>query len=574
MSEPPTVALAGSGPAAAAVRAALADVEAAVVDRPPAEVRGTDADTDLAVVVAPAGAAAFDATAGGSDPWIAVEIGGLGARALDDLDAAVSVLGRVGYADLRLRAGASSPAVADRPSGDRSAVRLAGAVAGRRAVAALAGADLDGTVVEVAGTDVGPTRTLLPVPDAPPDRRLRRESDGGGDAADPLARAERALDDRFGPLLEAGERESFPAPYYLVATGDTTPFSDARAAEHAAGVAADWDGAFLKALGEGLERYAAGLYRADWFTVAPERTRANPVSPARFAAPEGIRPPDPTEPIPWVPGERLATGERVSLPAEFVHYPPPAERHRPAITTGLAVWSDGPGALAAGLAEVIERDATVVSWYSTYEPLALSVEDEGFAALARRARSEGLSVTPLLVTTDVDVPVVAVAVHRAGGAWPRFAVGSGAGLDPAAAARSGLAEALQNWMELRAMGPEAAADEGGAIGEYAAFPDAARAFVEREGPVPAASVGPDEVPTGPDRLRALVERVRDAGLDAYAARITPTDVASLGFEAVRVVVPEAQPLFTGEPYFGGRAESVPRRLGYEPRLDRPYHPYP
>jgi ribosomal protein S12 methylthiotransferase accessory factor len=566
----PTVGLVGDGPGVEAARAALSDV--AVTTRQTAA--EALADFDLGVVVAPAGAPALSTADETSSRLHTVEVGGVGGTPLDEVDAAVGAFADVRYADLQTRVAANAEATAERPLGDRSAVRLAGAVAGRRAVAALAGAtaDLDGTVVEVSGINVGSARTVLAVPSESPDRSL--------DYADPevsldeaVTRAERALDDRVGLLAEVGERESFPAPYYLAATSDTTSFSDARAAEFAAGVDADWDVAFMKALGEALERYAAGVYRSAWFTTAPERTRANPVSPARFARPDDYRAPDPEEPIPWVRGASLATGETVSLPAEFVHFPPPEERHRPAITTGLALGNGGVEALLGGLSEVVERDATVVSWYSTYEPLGLEVTDEGYEALARRARAESLSVTPLLVTTDVDVPVVAVAVHREGD-WPRFAVGSDADLDARAAARAALAEALQNWMELRAMGPERASEEGGAIAEYADFPDPARAFVDVDATVPAASAGPADPPTGRAALESLVERVTDAGLTPYAARITPADVASLGFEAVRVVVPEAQPLFTGDPFFADRAETVPRALGYEPRLDRAYHPYP
>ncbi|MFB6267516.1 MAG: bacteriocin biosynthesis protein SagD, partial [Halodesulfurarchaeum sp.] len=75
-------------------------------------------------------------------------------------------------------------------------------------------------------------------------------------------------------------------------------------------------------------------------------------------------------------------------------------------------------------------------------------------------------------------------------------------------------------------------------------------------------------------LSMVVDRVTDTGLSAYAARVTPRDVAHLGFEAVRVVVPSAQPLFVDEPYFGERARTVPTALGFEPRLDREFHPYP
>jgi ribosomal protein S12 methylthiotransferase accessory factor len=124
------------------------------------------------------------------------------------------------------------------------------------------------------------------------------------------------------------------------------------------------------------------------------------------------------------------------------------------------------------------------------------------------------------------------------------------------------------------MGPKQSAEAGGEIGAYAAFPDAARDFVDPTSTVSAADVGVADPPTGTKALRALVERVADTGLEPYATRLTPPGLEALGFEAVRVVVPEAQPLFTGEAFFGERAREVPQALGYEPRLDQAYHPYP
>jgi ribosomal protein S12 methylthiotransferase accessory factor len=572
--------IAGSGPAVASVRAALDDVDATATSSTP----GGLGSYPLGVVVAPAGAPAFAAADDAASRWIAVEIGGLGGRTVPDLDAAVTVFDDgVGYRDLRDRVAAGDLEASDaEPTGGRSAVRLAGAVAGHRAVSLLEGAALAGTVVEVPGDE----RRLFAVPrPAGRDRRLRRTVREAS-LDDALGRAERAVDDRVGLLTRVGERESFPAPYYLAATADTEVFSDARAGPYAAGVDADWDRAFVKALGEGLERYCAGVYRSDRLEAGPPAAVADPVAPSSFVAPDDWTVASDAT-IRWVPGEALATGAAVSLPAEFVHYPPPEARHRPAITTGLGLGNSGIEALLAGLYEVIERDATMLAWYSTYEPLGLSVDDPGFSALVARARAEDLAVTPVLVTVDVDVPVVAVAVHREG-EWPRFAVGSGADLDAAAAARSALAEALQNWMELRTMGPADAAAEGGAIDRYAEFPDEARAFVdavpstirasgttgETPGGVPASTVGPDPVPAGEAELDAVVDRAADAGLSVYAARVTTPDVADLGFEAVRVLSPEAQPLFVDEPFFGDRARTVPRELGYEPRLDRAFHPYP
>lgn len=181
-------------------------------------------------------------------------------------------------------------------------------------------------------------------------------------------------------------------------------------------------------------------------------------------------------------------------------------------------------------------------------------------------------MTPLLVTTDIDVPVVAVGVHREGD-WPRFAAGSGADLDPAAAARSALAEALQNWTELRSMGPDAAAKQGAAIGRHADFPAETRAFFDADATVPAESLGEPEL-SGGDELAAVVDRAEAVGLEPYVARTTTRDLAALGFEAVRVLVPGAQPLFTGDPFFGDRARDVPRSMGFEPDLEKAYHPFP
>jgi ribosomal protein S12 methylthiotransferase accessory factor len=561
-----TVDVVGAGPAAEAVRTALADAPATVRDRTP------DALGDgFAVVVAPAGADAHTTADRATDRWLAVETGGVGGHGAD-VDAAATLFDDVRFADLRARVAshATEQPVGDPPAAAR---RLAGAVAGRLALAALDGTATDGRLVELAGTTTR-ERRVSPTPTGPPERTPRRTS-ADLDADDAATRAERAVDDRVGLVEAVGEEASYPAPYYLARLADTGAFADAAAPRLAAGVAEDWDAAYTKAVGEALERYAAGAYRRSWLQTAPAAERPGAVPLSRFVTPDDRPDPSPDEAVPWVVGERLTDGASVSLPAEAVLHPPPEERHLPAITTGLGVWTDGVGALRAGLAEVLERDATTVAWYSTYEPLGLTVSDPTFDRLARRVRSEGLTVTPLLVTVDVDVPVVACAVHRdPDGEWPRFAVGSAADLDGERAATAALCEAVQNWTELDRMGRERAAEAGGEIGSYADFPAAARAFVDPSTTTTAAAVGPDEPPSRADALAALVERANDAGLTPYATRLTTPGLDAAGFEAVRVVVPEAQPLFTDDPFFGERARTVPRALGYEPRLDRSYHPYP
>ncbi|WP_226010093.1 YcaO-like family protein [Halomicrobium salinisoli] len=565
------VALVGSGPAAEAALAALSDADLAVEG-------GASAidSARAAVVVDRVGADAFDranelARETGT-PWLAVELGGVGGYPVVDAAVAGFDPGRECYDCLRGRVASNVDDEAEpTPAPDGPTQRLAGAIAGRRVVALFEGDEEAaplGRVIEVPHAE----RRFLPLPGChcgdERDHRPRRDDDPV-DVETALALAEQGLDDRTGIVQTVGEAHSYPAPYYLAELCDTSGFSDATAPRKAAGVAVDWDSAFMKALGESLERYAAGVYdETDTRAAAADDLEAV-VEPSRFVAPGEA----PEGELEWVAAENLDSETEHWVPADLVFHPPRSRDVRPAVTTGLGLGSSGVDALLSGLTEVIERDAAMLSWYSTYEPLGLAVEDEGYQTLAARARSEGLTATPLLLTQDVDVPVVAVAVHRDGD-WPRFAVGSAADLDPARAARGALEEAVQNWTELRSMGPVQSAEESGAIGEYAEFPEAAREFVDPAQTIPADSVGPDEVPEGEAALDALVDRLSAAGLEAYATRTTTRDLELLGFEAVRVLIPEAQPLFFGDSFFGERAERVPDDLGFEPRPDRDHHPFP
>jgi len=566
-----TVEVVGSGPAVESLVAALGDS--------PATVRRADdplvTPADLAVVVDQVTSERFETASDRArelaTPWVAVELGGIGGVPVADASIAGFGPGTGCYRCLteRVRANVDqrqSPAEAP-TSGTQ---RFAGAVAGRRIEQALAGTGaLVGTVVELPHIE----RQFLPVPGCSCSGSRTWTLRHGEDPEyerEALDRAEGGLDERVGIVSEVGEAESFPAPYYLATVADTDRFSDVTAPQQAAGVASDWDTAFMKALGESYERYAAGVYRADGLPRGAAEQVADAVRPSAFVRPDDW--PVDAE-LHWLPAEHLGTTREVDVPAETVLYPPPTRMVRPPVTTGLGLGGSETDALLSGLYEVVERDAAMLSWYSTYEPLEIGVENaDGFDTLRRRAHSEGLDVTALLLTQDVDVPVVAVALH--GEAWPEFAIGSSAGLDPEAAAVGALEEALQNWLELRGMGRDGASDASGAIGHYAGRPDAVSSLTDTATAVPLSSIGPDTVPEGAAELSTLVERVTEAGLDPYATRLTTPDLEQLGFEAVRVLCPSAQPLFFDDAYFGERAERVPEEMGFEPRLDRAHHPFP
>jgi Uncharacterized conserved protein len=334
------LAICGSGPAADAVVAATEDIDATTRHIAPEAVQDDPAALPAAgAVVAPTGAAVFRAATDHFDRWVAVEIGGLGSHPIEELDAAVTTFGpeTACYRCLTRRVGAHEDTAGD-PHGDRSRVRLAGAVAGYRLISLLAGASDGGAVTELPGPD----RRLLPVPHcecAPAEGPSRELPLAHRDVSvdDALTRAEQTVDDRVGLVAAVGERESFPVPYYVADIADTSGFSETAAASLAAGVDVDWDRAYMKAIGEALERYSAGVYRTQQATRGSERTLADPVSPRAFVRPEGFDPPAPDERIEWIAGEALPDGKRVSLPAEFVWFPPPSQRSRRRSRPGLGL---------------------------------------------------------------------------------------------------------------------------------------------------------------------------------------------------------------------------------------------
>jgi len=568
----PTVEVVGSGPAVDSLTEFLADIDVALTrSSTPAE-----SPADLSVAVDTVGATTFESASSrardAGTPWVAVELGGVGGVPVTD--AAISGFGpeTACFDCLRRRVeatvdGSESPTEA--PSA--ATQRFAGALAGRLLTQFFDGErGLFGTVVELPHTE----RRFLPVPGCDCGDSPSRRLDAGRQTAhdsEALSRAEIGLDDRVGIVEEVGEARSFPAPYYLSTLADTAGFSDVTAPRQAAGVAVDWDTAFMKALGESYERYAAGVYRVADLPTETVESRTDAVHPSTFVRDKSGW--DDETAIPWFPVKDLASGTERSVPAETVLYPPPSNAVRTATTTGLGLGNTVTEALLTGLYEVVERDAAMLSWYSTFDPLRVAAGDhDRFDTLRRRAQSEGLEVTPLLLTQDVDVPVVTVALE--GESWPRFALGTDADLDPGAAAVGALEEALQNWMELDGMGPDGAKEAEGAIGRYAESPGDAAGMTDTETAVPLDSLGPEAELSGEAELDALCERTSDAGLTPYAARITTRDLEQLGFEAVRVVCPSAQPLFFGEAFFGERAERVPSDMGFEPRLDRDHHPFP
>jgi ribosomal protein S12 methylthiotransferase accessory factor len=430
-------------------------------------------------------------------------------------------------------------------------------------------------------------------------------------AAD-VGRASRLVSRRTGVIaaVHAQERAADePALHFFWSIAPPhSPWGPWRADCHGTGASVDRDRAFMKAVGESVERYGAAAHATD---ALPVRAFAELDAPAvapetwtLFSELQYAQPSFPFEPfgahtrVRWVPGRSLARGTEVLVPAAFVFLPydrgtPPAFREPPItqpVSTGLSCASTRLAATYRGLLEVVERDAYMLVWHHRLERPAIHLRPGTplvgrlLGALARTA----ISCRAVLLTLDLPVPVVLVVLSTQTGVAPLTVVGLGADGDPWLALALALEEACMAFAglrrALRAAPPPRGAREPTSLEARArawAVDPALReeiAFLTEGEP----SLDLDDVPklagaSTPEALGALVDHLAGAGHDAVAVDLTPPDIDEVGFKVVRVLVPGLQPLDLDHAtrHLGGRRlREVPPKLGLAPAAEPNPVPHP
>jgi ribosomal protein S12 methylthiotransferase accessory factor len=320
------------------------------------------------------------------------------------------------------------------------------------------------------------------------------------------------------------------------------------------------------AVGEAVERYSLTYVAPDRLVAATADELPDAVDPARFALFSERQHSGPAFPfrpfrrdtrVPWVDGWRVRDGAPASLPAELVFLGETAidgcERVGYATSSGAACAETRDAALERGLCEVLERDAFMIAWANR---LSLPQLDWGGAEdLAEIDRTTfavtGLEYAAIDLSAFHGLPSFLGVVRARGQRVGALGVGAGTGATVERAWWKALSEAFAcraAGVKLTLLQPEKTygthgsgvvsfedhiqyyADRGRAAA--AAFLDASPRRVVRS------SIPPLEGRTASDRVRALCDRVRRAGSDAYAIDATSPDVRELGLVVTKVVTPE------------------------------------
>jgi ribosomal protein S12 methylthiotransferase accessory factor len=334
------------------------------------------------------------------------------------------------------------------------------------------------------------------------------------------------------------------------------------------------------AIGEAVERYSAMFVPYDELRVTSARMLGpEAVDPERFALfhesqhaqprfPfERFTPDTPTE---FVAGISLPAGEPAYLPAQLVYLRQPGLCRPIAYSTssGLACAPTFAEAALAALFEVVERDAVMLAWKCRLSlPLLDWSEDEALRELERRFfASTGLCYPLVDGSPFLGVPIAIAVVHGPPGSRASLAVGAGAGASVGDAWLKALAEGFGVY---RWLGREAASTPGRPAPDprsidsfddhmlfYSRREEAALAafLTESRERTPTGSVSTLAGATPREQTAALMAKLDERGLTAYAVDVTSPDVRELGLSVARVVAPELCALDVSHraQYLGGR----------------------
>ena len=363
--------------------------------------------------------------------------------------------------------------------------------------------------------------------------------------------------------------------------------------------------ALLRCVAEAAERYATAVHSDDSsiFVSANELGAAAldldtlPKCSAReLADPKcPVRNPVKDRPIRWVKGACLTDGNRpVWVPKVLTHLyvtPTPDENFVFPITTGVAVHTDLATALVSAICEVVERDAIALTWLARLPLPLLDVDCD--IPTQHRTKFHRMSKSLLRpfyfdATSDVGVPTVyGVQCLDAHPNVARF-VSCATDFDMFDACAKIIREAAagrlmfeDRWdapadvMDFMAL--EDGASFMGRMENRHKF-DFLTGASQRRSLARQLELHRERAEAGSsERLRWLIARMRQLGMDVCAVDISTDELRAVGLWAVRVVVPQLMPMstfhrarFLGHP----RLYDYPKAAGFGALSEQDVNPDP
>lgn len=330
-------------------------------------------------------------------------------------------------------------------------------------------------------------------------------------------------------------------------------------------VAFDRTRAFVRAVGEALERYACCTYdpgalvTAAWRDVREHaldpRTCQQP-SAEEYARLRALSPFREDAPMRWRWGWRLPDGKPLLVPAQTCHVMyntlPGEPRMAGPTSTGWALHHTREEAIHSALREVVERDSFMIAWLHRLRVPTLDLESVDMPDVRRYLEGlgeGGAQVRVLVTTTDVGIPSFAVAASDPRPGRPAFLLTLAAHPDPRRGLRQAVEEAAMMRLDLTARLRRGIEDAPARMEDVEEMEDHAVYYLDPAHIAPVRwlledteKVRLDALPSAGsadvwEETREMVSRLAGAGMETIYVDATPPDLREAGWQAAKVLVP-------------------------------------
>jgi len=357
----------------------------------------------------------------------------------------------------------------------------------------------------------------------------------------------------------------------------------------------------VKAIMEGIERYAAGNYYFDRLRRAKAKELADDfVSPTELVAyhPKqytknfSLRPFNPETEFFWKECYNLNQKRSVYIIADCIFYPfySDTSPYTLANSSGMAAHFGWQTAVREAILEISERDAFMMVWFNRLSRPLINVDSLPGGMRKRIAAIESLGRKVYLIDISLDLFPVVLAVSVSEENWPSFICGAGSEIEPLKAVDKSLTE-LEISTYFSCSGKLPPKEDLNDI----RFPsDHAALFYERENlertkflfsnseKISLREVGGYQENAS---LAAMYSHLSRQGFEVIVADLTPPEINHFASDirVVRVFLPGIVPIYFGTdliPLGMERLFNLPQKLGYSKSklsyetIDKFPHPFP
>lgn len=373
--------------------------------------------------------------------------------------------------------------------------------------------------------------------------------------------------------------------------------------DYSGGISFDKRKAYMKALGEVIERYCLAIYKEKDFTISSykkiKNIAVNPINFSFFTKEQlntrefkDFRFDEQTK-FKWVKGFSIFERKEKYLPAQLIYVPYVFSNEpviRLPISTGAAAGTSLSGAIYRGLCEITERDSFMIYFLNKISPLRLDFSEcrdiEINRTLEYIKRYE-LEIVILDITTDIEIPTILSIVLDKTGIGPAVSIGLKTDLNIKKAIIGSLDESLQSrsWIRDEMYNRNKTKDRFKDMIVERGLYWSKKERIKKLGFLLKTKIIKDynkyKINTVQDtrkKLRITLEEFRKAKANVYFSDVTVPYIRKNGFFVVKVLADKMQPLYLDEKYkyLGGeRLVSVPKTLGYKTakKLNNDIHPF-